>query len=148
MTKIVVAQGMCTPIRNNILTAIKPYGVKVLALDSYSVGEDGARGRDGAGYINNKPARYNVGELEVTPQAARWVEYLLLRSENEFKLLSKPVDPRNIAWAAKWDTLPPAWKQQGCKLPQNKQQQSQQPRHAAKTKKQKSIIQVIKRIFE
>jgi hypothetical protein len=31
------------------------------------------------------------------------------------RLLSTPLEPRNRQWAAKWNSLPPAWRQAGCK---------------------------------
>jgi len=48
MAKIIVAQGMCAPIRPQVLTALQPYGFKPLHVESYAQAEDGRRAKDGA----------------------------------------------------------------------------------------------------
>lgn len=112
MTKIVVAVGCCTPARTKVLTLLEPYGFKGVQVTSYSQNHLG-RGKDGAIEIKGEMVTANVAEIEVSSQAARWAEYLICRSK-QFRLLSKPVDPRNQRWAAKWNTLPKAWRQAGC----------------------------------
>lgn len=116
MTKIIVSQGMCSPIRGQVLTLFDPYGFKRLRVESYALTESGRRGQDGVGYVDNEPVQCNVAEIHVSPQAARWAEYLICRS-GKFLLMSQPIDPRNEVWAAKWKHLPPAWRQSGCKAP-------------------------------
>ena len=113
MAKIIVAQGMCAPIRPQVLTALQPYGFKPLSVESYAQAEDGRRAKDGALVIGNDRPQCNVAEITVSDAAARWCEYVLLRS-HQFRLMSKPLDPRNELWAAKWGTLPRAWTQVGC----------------------------------
>ena len=113
MARIIVSQGMCAPIRPQVLTALKPYGFKGLHVESYAQSEDGRRAKDGALVIGNDRPQCNVAEITVSDAAARWCEYVLLRS-HQFQLMSKPLDPRNELWAAKWTTLPRAWQQTGC----------------------------------
>jgi hypothetical protein len=109
---IVVAQGMCSPIRNQVLTLLNPYGVVIHGLDTYSISSRG-RGADGATYAKGQYVQANVAELTVSDQAAKWVEYLICRSK-KFRLMTKPLDARNQIWAEKWDTLPKKWQQNGC----------------------------------
>ena len=37
-TTIQVSRGLCSPIRDDVLTALKPYGVKILAFDCWGEG--------------------------------------------------------------------------------------------------------------
>jgi hypothetical protein len=88
-----VAWGLCAPMRpEHVLTMVQPYGVKVLGIEMY-------KNDYGSG-----------AKLTVTDSAAKWVEYLLCRS-GKFSLISKPLEPRNIQWAEKWQTVPI---QRGC----------------------------------
>lgn len=45
--------------------------------------------------------------FNVKKEQASWAEYLMLR--HGVALTSAPVDPRNAAWAAKYDSAPPGW---------------------------------------
>lgn len=110
---IIVANGMCAAIRPQVLTALKPYGFNPLHVESYAQTEDGRRAEDGATLIGNDRPLCNVAEVTVSSAAARWCEYVLLRSKR-FSLMSRPLDERNEVWAAKWNTLPRAWSQAGC----------------------------------
>jgi hypothetical protein len=112
---IIVAQGMCSPIRGKILTLFRPYGFKNLKVKSYSVSSAGY-GRDGATFAAGARVDYNVAEITVSDASARWAEYLICRAK-VFRLMSTPLDPRNEVWASKWDTLPRAWTQPDCKPP-------------------------------
>jgi hypothetical protein len=57
----------------------------------------------------------------VNDDAARWAEYLLLRS-NHFHLLSRPIDARNERWAIKWSgRMPQPWVEAGCKMKRQEQ---------------------------
>lgn len=90
---IVVGWGQCAPMRNeDVLTALKPYGVKVrnLAIDVFPEG--------------------SIANVTVNDAQAREAEYWLCRS-GRFGLMSPPIDARNIKWGAKWHTLPV---QRGC----------------------------------
>ena len=112
---IVVAQGMCSPIRNKVLTLFQPYGFKNLHVKSYSVSGAGY-GRDGATFAKGAFVDYNVAEITVSDASAKWAEYLICRAKI-FRLMSTPLDPRNEQWAAKWDDLPRAWTQSECRRP-------------------------------
>lgn len=115
MPTILVATPMCTPIRGMVLTALEPYGLACLHVKAYAESEAGT-GRDGAGVVKGKPVLRNVAEVTVKEGAAKWAEYLLLRT-GKFALVSKPLDPRNERWAAKWGgKMPVPWQPTGdCK---------------------------------
>ena len=149
MAKIIVAQGMCAPIRPQVLTALQLYGFKGLHVESYAQAEDGRRAKDGALVIGNDRPQCNVAEITVSDAAARWCEYVLLRS-HKFQLMSKPLDPRNELWAAKWATLPRAWTQAGCSVKQAQTPQRQRrPQRTRRTRQQQNggILDTIARLL-
>lgn len=85
---ITIAWGVCAPMRpNHVRPLLEPYGVRVEKLDMFA-------DETGSG-----------AHVTVSDAAAKWVEYLLLRS-GKFALMSTPLEPRNAQWAAKWQTLP------------------------------------------
>lgn len=136
MAKIIVAQGMCAPIRPQVLTALQLYGFKGLHVESYAQAEDGRRAKDGALVIGNDRPQCNVAEITVSDAAARWCEYVLLRS-HKFQLMSRPLDARNERWAAKWTAIPRAWTQAGCSVKQAQTPQRQRrPQRTRRTKRQ------------
>ncbi len=109
MPKIVVAKALCTPARDAVTGVLKPYGVR-FSIRSYSRGPGDEELAD-----NALDAYVSVAEVTVSDAAAAWAEYLLRRS-NQFILLSKPIDKRNIQWAAKWNgEMPGPWVEAGCK---------------------------------
>lgn len=115
MTNIVIAHGICSPIRPKVLTALHPYGV-IFEAECWAQNEDGTNRHTDT----DSMAPLHVASITVNPQAAVWAEYLLCRymAANPgvgMRLLSTPLDKRNRTWAAKWDKLPPAWRQAGCK---------------------------------
>ena len=151
MAKIIVAQGMCAPIRPQVLTALQDYGFKPLHVESYAQSEDGRRAKDGALVIGNDRPQCNVAEITVSDAAARWCEYVLLRS-HQFQLMSKPLDPRNELWAAKWTTLPRAWTQAGCSVKQaatrqSRQSQTQRTRHIKRQQAGGGVLDTLARWF-
>ena len=90
---IVLGWGACTPMRpDHVLTQLRPYGVNVenLTVDGQLTGSE--------------------AHVTVSDAAAKWAEYLLLRS-GKFGLYSPPLDKRNIKWAARWQMMPA---QRGC----------------------------------
>lgn len=100
MKTITVAKGLCSPARSAITRTLRPYGVKIHHINEYNDGE--------------MAAYMNAADVTVNDAAAAWTEYLLLRS-GRFQLLSKPIDPRNEAWALKWDKkMPQPWIENGC----------------------------------
>lgn len=107
-TKIVVAAAMCTPTRTHVKTALQPYGVKFRIGGEYLGDYAGQWVKDGDG------AYLMVAEVEVNDQAAKWAEYLMLRS-GKLQLVSKPLDRRNLKWALQWGgAMPRPWVEAGC----------------------------------
>ncbi len=139
MAKIIVSQGMCSPIRPQVMTALKPYGFNPLHVEAYAQSDDGQRAKDGAVLIGNDRPLCNVAEITVSDAAARWCEYVLLRS-HKFQLMTPPLDPRNERWAAKWGTLPRAWTQTGCSAqaaqPATRQSRQSQTQRTRRTRQQ------------
>ena len=121
-TNITVAVGYCTPIRHQVLTAMKPYGVVVHDLKAW--GEHSERGKVSD---DDLLAETHIAKITVNTQAAEWVEYLLLRTKR-YALVSKPINPQNAVWAAKWQTMPRGWRQAGCDAPRQRPQQQAQRR--------------------
>ena len=107
--KIIVAKGLCSPARDAVTATLRPYGVRFV-LHTYSERAGGIIDED------NKPgADWNVAEVTVSDQAAAWTEYLLCRS-GIFWLRSKPIEPRNLRWAQRWEgKMPQPWIEPGCK---------------------------------
>ncbi len=140
---------MCAPIRPQVLTALQPYGFKPLHVESYAQSEDGRRAKDGALVIGNDRPQCNVAEVTVSDAAARWCEYVLCRA-HKFQLMSKPLEPRNEVWAARWNTLPRAWQQAGCST-QAPQQAQRQPRRRTDARQRRQqdggLLGTITRLF-
>lgn len=128
MTDIIVAQGLCSPIRPKILATMAPYGFVNVKIRAWAEDENGGNRRGD----DDCMAPRHVAVVSVNPQAACWAEYVLLRSK-QFRLMSKPLDARNIKWAARWETLPTAWRQEGCKSQPSKKGQkfSKNPKRRA-----------------
>lgn len=127
MTDIIVAQGICSPLRPKLVATFAPYGFKGLTIDAWSQDEDGTNRRTDGDSL----APLHVAVVSVRPQAAVWAEYVICRhiAANPtvgMRLMSRPLDPRNLKWAAKWRDLPPAWRQPGCKA-QPQPAQGKQP---------------------
>ena len=114
MTDIIIAHGICSPIRPKVTATLDPYGVQY-TINAWTEDEAGTN----PGPDSDSMAWRHVAVVRVNPQAAKWAEYLLCRymAANPgvgMRLLSTPLDARNQRWAAKWDKLPRAWKQEGC----------------------------------
>ena len=108
---IMIAQGICSPMRPKVLATLAPYGFRAVTVTAWAQDEDGANRRSD----DDSLAPLHVCVVSVNRQAARWCEYVLLRNKL-FRLMSRPLDPRNQKWAARWNTLPRAWRQEGCKV--------------------------------
>lgn len=129
--KIVVGKGICTPIRGAVLTALQPYGVR-FSMHTYGRGLGGEITADGV-----SGAYIYIAEIVVSQRAAAWTEYLLCRT-TQFSLLSKPIDKRNMKWAARHNgVMPKAWVEPGCKI-----KQPGQGKPAKKQAKQKAWWQL------
>lgn len=110
-TRIVVAAGLCTPARVHVQRALEPYGVRYQA-NSYLETLDGQLADKAAN------AAVDICELIVSDQAARWAEYLLLRT-GKLRLVSPPIDARNKNWALRHrGNMPQPWVQPGCTIAQ------------------------------
>jgi hypothetical protein len=153
---------MCAPIRGRVLTAVAKYGFKPdhLQINSYSIDAHRIRGWDGATFsIAGGVIVRNIAEIECPDKRAKWLEYLLLRS-GKYELLSKPIDPRNRRWAAKWNgKMPTAWVDKDCKGWKDVESKQAQPikqsakppstqkkAPAASTKKPNRLQQTLRRI--
>lgn len=109
-TKIVVAAPMCTPARTHVRNALQPYGVK------HSIAGEYLGSYNGQFVQGLNDAYLMVAEVWVNDQAAKWAEYLLLRS-GKLQLVSKPLDKRNLKWALQWGgAMPRPWVEAGCNV--------------------------------
>jgi hypothetical protein len=136
MTQIIVAHGLCSAIRPKLLTApgapLRREQYPTLRIEAVGKGRYGVPGTelipfpDDDAWVQQHIAYIDVpGELSF----ACWIEYVLCRymaanPQVGMQLMSKPLEPRNAKWAAKWSTLPPDWRQQGCKTQPYKEQES------------------------
>ena len=111
-TRIVVAAGLCTPARVLVDRALAPYGVRYEATTSWM--ETG----DGQITTQTDQAAIDLCAVLVSNQAARWAEYLLLRT-GKLRLVSRPIDARNERWALRHrGNMPQPWVQPGCNIDQ------------------------------
>lgn len=114
-TKIIVAAPICTPARTHIKTALQPYGVRFRVVDQYLSDHSGNWTTDPCG------AYLLIAHVVVPDAAAKWAEYLMLRS-GKLQLISQPLDKRNLKWALKWHgRMPRPWIERGCTWPPTKQ---------------------------
>lgn len=101
-TTIQVSRGLCAPMRDDVLTALKPFGVKILAFDCWGEGHyylpvaPSERVPDG-GEIG-KWARRHVATITVSDAQAAWAERLLWQS-GRVSLDSPPLVP-SLKWMA------------------------------------------------
>ncbi len=93
-TTIQVSRGLCAPMRDDVLTALKPFGVKILAFDCWGEGHyhlpvpPSMRMPD-----SDKWARRHVAHVTVSDAQAAWAERLLWKSGKVW-LDSPPLNPR------------------------------------------------------
>ena len=144
MTTIVVAAGLCSAIRPKLLTALPPERYPNVKITAWGEGHWHIPCPDSQVFPDADIwVKKHVAHIEVNGDAtfAKWCEYVICRliaAENNRQvagkggawlyLMSKPLEPRNRQWAAKWDTLPEPgeWVQRGCKhvAPQEKTAQA------------------------
>ncbi len=97
-----VSRGLCSPMRDDVLTALQPFGVKILAFDCWGEGHyhlpvpPSQRMPDGDRWV-----RYHRATVTVSDKQAAWAERLLWQS-NKVWLDSPPLN-RGLVW-----TAPPA----------------------------------------
>ena len=98
-TTIQVSRGLCSPIRDDVLTALKPYGVKILAFDCWGEGHyhlpvpPSMRMPD-----SDKWARRHVAHVAVSDAQAAWAERLLWQSGKVW--LDSPPLNKGLRWEA------------------------------------------------
>ena len=114
---ITVAKPYCSPARDCVMTALKPYGVRVfdyheaarmanplavLRMTAKIAGDVGLT-------VPNALPIAQVAHVTVSEAAAAWAEYLLLRTGKLYRV-GPYVNRRNEAWAARHGgRMPPAW---------------------------------------
>jgi len=103
-TTIQVSRGLCAPMRDDVLTALKPFGVKLLAFDCWGEGHYKLPVPPSQWMPDSDIwVRKHVARITVSDAQAAWAERLLWQS-GKVGLDTKPLNPR-LVWAA-----PPACK--------------------------------------
>ena len=98
-TTIQVSRGLCAPMRDDVLTALKPFGVKILAFDCWGEGHyhlpvpSSMRMPDSDIWV-----RYHRAVITVSDRQAAWAERLLWQSGKVW--LDSPPLNRNLVWTA------------------------------------------------
>lgn len=98
---IQVSRGLCSPMRDDVLTALKPFGVKILEFDCWGEGHyhlpvpPSQRMPD-----SDKWVRYHRATITVSDAQAAWAERLLWQSGKVW--LDSPPHPKNkgLKWTA------------------------------------------------
>mgnify|MGYP000852514489 CR=1 FL=1 len=156
MTRIIVAAGLCSAIRPKLLTALPPERYPNIKITAWGEGHWHIPCPDSQVFPDADPwVKRHIAHIDVTgaPSFAAWVEYVACRAINAdngrtgtMYLMSRPLNPDNLKWAAKWNTLPAPgeWKQAGCKHKPPKQDgkaAQAQPRTKRQTTKRQSSRQ-------
>lgn len=155
-TTIRVTRGLCSPMRDDVLTAIKPFGVKVLAFDCWG---------EGRYPFPNKLfalpmwvripdadiwARRHVATITVSDEQAKWAERLLWQS-GKVRLESRPLNPK-LKWNAPPECkvsehgtlgrghMPTPWSEK------KRQPRAAKPKKAARQTRRSSILDFLRRI--
>jgi hypothetical protein len=98
-TTIVVSRGLCSPMRDDVLTALQPFGVRILRIEAWGEGHwhmpvpDSTIMPDADIWVKRHVAHVTVSDAQ-----AAWAERLLWQS-NKVWLESKPINPR-LKWEA------------------------------------------------
>ena len=98
-TTIQVSRGLCAPMRDDVLTALRPFGVKILAFDCWGEGHyhlpvpPSMRMPDG-----DKWVRYHRATITVSDKQAAWAERLLWQSGKVW--LDSPPINKGLKWSA------------------------------------------------
>jgi len=136
---IIVAAGLCSAIRPKLLTALPPERYPNIKITAWGEGHWHIPCPDSQVFPDADPwVKRHIAHIDVTgaPSFAAWVEYVACRAINAdngktgtMYLMSRPLNPDNLKWAAKWDTLPSQgeWRQTGCKHKPPKQLQQAKP---------------------
>ena len=105
-TTIQVSRGLCAPMRDDVLTALKPFGVKILAFDCWGEGHwylpvaPTERVPDG-GEIG-KWARRHIATITVSDKQWKWAERLLWQSGKVWL----DSEPHPLNKELKWEAPP------------------------------------------
>ena len=98
-TTIRVARGLCSPLRDDVLTAIEPFGVRVLNITAWGEGHWHIPGPDWMTYPDADIwVRKHICDVTVSDAQAAWAERLLWKS-GKCDLESKPLNP-SLKWNA------------------------------------------------
>lgn len=98
-TTIRVSRGLCSPMRDDVLTALRPFGVKILAFDCWGEGHyhlpvpPSMRMPD-----SDKWVRYHRAAITVSDRQAAWAERLLWQSGKVW--LDSPPINKGLKWEA------------------------------------------------
>lgn len=98
-TTLQVSRGLCSPMRGDVLTALEPFGVKILAFDCWGEGHyhlpipDSMRMPDSDIWVKKHRA-----VITVSDDQAKWAERLLWQSGKVW-LDSPPLNPA-LNWTA------------------------------------------------
>ena len=98
-TTIQVSRGLCAPMRDDVLTALKPFGVRILAFDCWGEGHyhlpvpPSMRMPD-----SDKWVRYHRARITVSDKQAAWAERLLWQSGKVW--LDSPPINKGLRWEA------------------------------------------------
>lgn len=153
MTTIIVAAGLCSAIRPKLLTAFPEKRYPNVRITAWGEGHWHIPCPDSQVFPDDDIwVKRHIAHIDVqgAPSFAAWVEYVACRAitadngkTGTMYLMSPPLNPDNLKWAAKWDTLPEPgeWRQAGCKHKPPKQQQAQkQTTASAKRKARKPAV--------
>lgn len=94
-----VSRGLCSPMRDDVLTALKPFGVKLLAFDCWGEGHyhlpvpPSQRMPD-----SDKWVRSHIATITVSDAQAAWAERLLWQSGKVW--LDSPPINKGLKWEA------------------------------------------------
>jgi len=98
MAEIMVSHSVCSAIRPKVLTALEPYGVRILNLQCWGEGIYGTDKTDELCSDDYKMAARHIARITVSAGQARYAERLLWQC-GTVELDSKPIDP-NLNWLA------------------------------------------------
>lgn len=103
-TTIQVSRGLCSAMRDDVLTALEPFGVKILAFDCRGYGHHKIKCPDWTPFPDSDIwVRRHVAKITVSDKQAAWAERLLWQS-GKVELDSRPIN-KGLKWEA-----PPACK--------------------------------------
>lgn len=165
MTTIIVAAGLCSAIRPKLLTAFPPERYPNVRIKAWGEGHWHQECADDMVFPDSDIwVKRHIAHVEVNGDAsfAKWAEYVVCRliaaDGGNMRLMSRPLEPRNEQWAAKWSTLPEPgeWRQAGCKHKPPKQDKTvkaappvgkpTKPAKQAKPNRHSSILDFLRRI--